>query len=146
MFPFCVLTILLWSKRMANVNNPLSLYCGRLCQHSTKPIHAILCPPLWLKLYCPTLIDGLCCVCVCVCVAVSQLCLTLCDPMDSSCPGKNTGVGSHSLVQGIFLTHGSNPGLPHRRQILYYLSHQGSPKNTGVGSHSPLQGFSRHRD
>ena len=40
---------------------------------------------------------------------------------------KNTGVGSHSLLQGIFLTQGSNPGLPHCRQILFCLSHQGSP-------------------
>ena len=41
--------------------------------------------------------------------------------------GKNIGVGTHSLLQGISLTQGSNPGLPHCRQILYYLSHQGSP-------------------
>ena len=43
-------------------------------------------------------------------------------------PGKNTGVGSHSLLQGIFPTRGSNPGLLHCRQILYHLSHQGSPR------------------
>ena len=43
-------------------------------------------------------------------------------------PGQNTGVGSHSLFQGIFPTQGSNPGLPHCRQILYQLSHQGSPR------------------
>ena len=42
-------------------------------------------------------------------------------------PGKNTGVGSHSLLQGIFLTQGLNVGLPHCRQILYHLSNQGSP-------------------
>ena len=41
-------------------------------------------------------------------------------------PGQNTGEGSHSLLQGIFPTQGSNPGLPHCRQILYQLSHQGS--------------------
>ena len=41
-------------------------------------------------------------------------------------PGKNVGVSSHSLLQGIFLTQGSNLGLLHRRQILYHLSHQGS--------------------
>ena len=40
--------------------------------------------------------------------------------------GKNTGVGSHSLLQEIFLTQGSNPGHPHCRQILYQLSHQRS--------------------
>ena len=38
-------------------------------------------------------------------------------------PGQNTGVGSLSLLQGIFLTQGSNPGLPLCRQILYQLSH-----------------------
>ena len=41
---------------------------------------------------------------------------------------QNTGVVSRSLLQGIFPTQGSNPGLPHCRQILYQLSHQGSPK------------------
>ena len=40
---------------------------------------------------------------------------------------KNTGVGSHSFLQGIFLTQGWNPGLPHCRQILYHQSHQRSP-------------------
>ena len=70
------------------------------------------------------------------------MCPTLCDPMDYrvyigarllcpwNSPGKNTGVGCHDLLQGIFPTHGSNPGLVHCRQILYYLSHQGSPKPT----------------
>ena len=42
--------------------------------------------------------------------------------------GQNTGVGSLSLLQGIFPTQGSNPGLPHCRQILYQLSHKGSPR------------------
>ena len=42
-------------------------------------------------------------------------------------PGQNTGVGSLSLLQVIFPTQGSNPGLPHCRWILYQLSHQGSP-------------------
>ena len=41
--------------------------------------------------------------------------------------GKNTGVGCHFLLQEIFLTQGSNLGLLHCRQILYHLSHQGSP-------------------
>ena len=66
---------------------------------------------------------------------VAQSCLTLCDPMDCSLPGssihgnspgKNTGVGCHALLQGIFPTQGLNPGLPHCRRILYRLSHQGS--------------------
>ena len=43
-------------------------------------------------------------------------------------PGQNTGVGSLSLLQGIFPTQGSNPGLPHCRWILYQLSHKGSPR------------------
>ena len=62
---------------------------------------------------------------------VVQLCMTLCDPMDYSpwnSPGQNTGVGSLSLLQGIFPTQGSNPGLPHCRWILYQLSHQESPR------------------
>ena len=41
-------------------------------------------------------------------------------------PGKNTGVDSHSLLQGIFLTQGLNPGLLHYWQILYHVSYQGS--------------------
>ena len=44
-----------------------------------------------------------------------------------SSPGQNTGVGSLSLLQGIFPTQGSNPGLPYCRQIHYQLSYQGSP-------------------
>ena len=61
---------------------------------------------------------------------------TLCHPKDCSPPGssvhgdspsKNNGVGCHALIQGTFPTQGSNPGLPHCRQILYHLSHQGSP-------------------
>ena len=43
-------------------------------------------------------------------------------------PGQNTGVGSLSLLQGIFPTQGLNPGLLNFRQILYQLSHQGSPR------------------
>ena len=42
--------------------------------------------------------------------------------------GQNTGVGSLSLLQGIFPTQGSNPGLPHCRRILYQLSHKGSSR------------------
>ena len=59
-------------------------------------------------------------------VLVTQSCLTLWDPMDSSLPSKNTGLGCHSLLQGIFPTQGSNPGLLPWRQILYRLSHQRS--------------------
>ena len=44
-------------------------------------------------------------------------------------PGKDTGVVSHSLPQGIFLIQGSNLGLLHCKQILYHLSHQRTPFN-----------------
>ena len=51
-----------------------------------------------------------------------------CSPPGSwNFPGKSTGVGCRFLLQGIFLTQGSNPGLPRCRQTLYRLSHQGSP-------------------
>ena len=43
-------------------------------------------------------------------------------------PGQNTAVGSLSLLQGISPTQGSNPDFPHCRQILYQLSHKGSPR------------------
>ena len=68
-------------------------------------------------------------------VLVTQLCPTLCNPRDCSPPGSSVyeisqvkilGVGCHSVLQGIFLTQGLNPGLLHCRQILYHLSHQGS--------------------
>ena len=73
-----------------------------------------------------------------LCCAWSLSHVRLCNPMDCSppgssvhgdSPGKNTGVGCHALLQGIFPTQGSNPGLPHCRQILYCLNHQRSPGN-----------------
>ena len=68
-------------------------------------------------------------------VLVARLCPTLCNPVDCSLPGscvhgimdKNSGVGCHSLLQGIFSTQGWNLGLQHCGQILCHLSHQGSP-------------------
>ena len=57
-------------------------------------------------------------------VKVALWYLTLWNSMNS--PGQNTGVGSLSLLQEIFPTQGSNPGLPHCRQILYQLSHKES--------------------
>ena len=67
---------------------------------------------------------------------VSQLCPTLCDPVDCSLPVSSV----HGILQarilewvatpfsrGIFPTQESNPDLPHCRQIIYHLSHQGSP-------------------
>ena len=69
-------------------------------------------------------------------VLVTQSCLTLCDPMDCSPSGSSVhGILQARMqkpvsipsLQGIFQTQGSNPSLPHCRQILYCLSHQGSP-------------------
>ena len=62
---------------------------------------------------------------------VTQLCPTLqphglYSPWNS--PGQNMGVGSLSLLQGIFPIHGLKPGLLHCRQFLYQLSHKGSPR------------------
>ena len=72
--------------------------------------------------------------CAVLCLVI-QLCLTLCDPMCCSPPtslsmppGKDTGEGCHALLQGDFLTQGSNPGLLHHWQILHHPSHQGSPR------------------
>ena len=53
-----------------------------------------------------------------------QLPARLLCPWDS--PGKNSGMGCHALLQGIFPTQGWNLGLLHRRRILYCLNHQGS--------------------
>ena len=69
------------------------------------------------------------CMCVCVCVLRTQSCPTLCNPMDCSPPAplSMARILDHFLLQGIFLTQGLNLGLPHCRQILYHLSHEGSP-------------------
>ena len=72
-------------------------------------------------------------VCAVLCL-VTQSCPTLCDPMDCSPPGSSVhGIlqarmmeSCHALLQGIFPTQGRNPGLPHCRQILHHLCHQGS--------------------
>ena len=68
------------------------------------------------------------CGCVCVCVCLVAQPTRLHCPRDS--PGKNTGVGCYLLLQGIFLTQGSNLHLLHCRQILYCLSHQESSCGT----------------
>ena len=69
-------------------------------------------------------------------VKVSQSCPAVCDTMDYTVhveyspwnsSGQNTGVSSLSLLQQIFPTQELNPGLPNCRQILYQLSHEGSP-------------------
>ena len=90
-----------------------------------RPVLWWSCPFMWAR-SCVVL----CCAVLCL---VTQLCLTFCDSMDCSppgssvhgnSPGKDTGLGCHALLQGIFPTQGKNPGLLHCRRILYHLSHQ----------------------
>ena len=69
---------------------------------------------------------------LCVLCLVMQLCPTLGDPMNCSCtpgssvhghsPGKNNGVGCHTLLQGNFPTQGWNSGVPHHRWVHYCLA------------------------
>ena len=63
--------------------------------------------------------------------------------MDCSSPASSvhgilqaTGVGCRSLLLGILLTQGLNPGLPHCRQIFYHLGHQGSPRSPAAAAKS----------
>ena len=83
--------------------------------------------------------------------SVSHLVVVLCDtlwphwltalqaPLPMEFTGKSTGVGSHFLLQGLFPTQGSNPSTPHCRQVLYFLSRQGSP-NRSVCPHKNAYG------
>ena len=64
-------------------------------------------------------------------------------PWDSL--GKNTGVGCRSLLQGIFSTQGSNPGLLHCRRTLYFLSHQGRPHKSRNGCLHSCTKYKAHR-
>ena len=81
-----------------------------------------------------------------------QLFVTLvdCCPPGSSVhgdsPGKNTGMGCLALLQGIFPTQGSNPGLPNFRWILYCLSHQGTPRILEWVAYSSSRGSSLPRN
>ena len=61
-------------------------------------------------------------------------------------PGQNTEMGSCSLLQGMFPTQGSNPGLPHCKRILYQLSHKGSPKILEWVAYPFSRGSSQYRD
>ena len=87
-------------------------------------------------------------------VKVAQSCPILCDsslrlhgvyhPWNS--PGQNVGVGSLSLLQGIFPTQGSKPGLLHCRWVLYLLSHQGSPRILECIAYPFFRGHSQPRN
>ena len=61
-------------------------------------------------------------------------------------PGQNTGVGRLSLLQEIFPTQGSNPGLPHCKRILSQLSHKGSPRILEWVAYPFSSGYSRPRN
>ena len=83
-------------------------------------------------------------------VKVTSLCTTLWDSLDYKVHGilqARILEGSLSLLQGIFPTQGSNPGLPHCRQILYHLSHPGSPRRLewGVYPFSSRSSWPRNR-
>ena len=105
----------------------------------------VLCSLTWVSLCeilssCALRIYVLVYLCI-MCVLVAQSCPPLCvsDSLQlhgrklsrllcpRNSPGKNTGVGYHFLLQGIFSTQGSNPGPPHCRHILHHQSHQESP-------------------
>ena len=110
-----------WSRDQTWV----SCITGRLFSFWATGEEAFYQDSQWLKNY----------LCHVLCL-VAQSCPSLCDPVDCKptrllCPWgfycKNTGVGYHALLQGILPTQGSNPGVLHCRQILYHLSHQGSP-------------------
>ena len=73
--------------------------------------------------------------CGCVVRSLGRVCL-FCDPVDCShrlcpqdSPGKNTGLGHHCLLQGVFPTQGSNPSLLYWQADSLPLSHQGSPSD-----------------
>ena len=111
-------------------------------KHSEKPFDTVLIPSVWsvgnehrwvwldtVGLWWWVACSMTRALCVCVSHLVMSDSVTLWTrayqvPLSMDFPGKNTGVGCHFLLQGIFLTQGSNPGLPHCRQILYCLSHQ----------------------
>ena len=99
-------------------------------ERSSKKARTLSCKPLYPQ--CPKW-----CLSCNSCCLVAKSCLTLCHPhglqptrilCPLDLPGKNTGVGCHALLQGIFPTQGSNPGLLHCRWILYQLNQMGSPR------------------
>ena len=103
--------------------------------HLLTAFSALVCHFLWASSW-SSLSDDKLYMRMCVCMRWSRSVMSdslqihglyptrLLSPWDF--PGKNTEVGCHFLLQGIFLTQGSNPGLPRCRQTLYCLSYQGS--------------------
>ena len=110
-----------------------------LCFPISQSFFVFFLKPLWsvaenlLHTYTYSIVYAVC--------LVAQLCPTLCNPMDCSSPGssvhgdspgKYTEVSCYALLQGIFPIQWSNSGLPKCRQILYCLSHQGSPSMCNI--------------
>ena len=92
---------------------------------------------------------------VCCALLTCSVVFDSCDPMDCNppgssvhgdSPGKNTGVDCHVLLQGIFPTQGSNPGLPHCRWILYHLRQQRSPRILALVPYPFSRGSSQCRN
>ena len=83
-------------------------------------------------------------------VKVTQSCPTLCNPLDSTVHGilqaRMLEWIAVPLLQGTFPTQGSNPGLPHCRQILYQLSHRESPRILEWVAHPFSRGSSQPRN
>jgi len=103
-------------KRRHQVTGSKSLRCSLVCVS-----HSVVSDSLWPHGLCPA---------------------RLFCPRDS--PGKNIGVNSHSLLQGIFLMQGLTWSrldllLPHYMHILYHLSHQGSPVTQVATSRARIQ-------
>ena len=105
----------------------------------------------WARVFADILSYLCVCVCVCVCVLSRLSYPTLCDPMDCSppgssdhgdSPGKNTGVGCHALLQGIFQTQGSNLSLPPALAGKFFT--MSTSWKAPVISRSEHPGLSRH--
>ena len=79
----------------------------------------------------------------------SESCSVVSDslrPHGLNSPGQNTGMGCLFLLQGIFPTQGSNPGLLHCRWILYQLSHKGNPRILEWVAYPFSRGYSQPRN
>ena len=107
-----------WSRDQT----PVACIAGRIftAEPPGKPMYMCVCIHIYV---CIPILECICSEWVKVAVVSDSLWPHgLYSPRNS--PGQNTGVGRLSLLQGIFPTQGSNPGLPHCRWILYQLSHK----------------------
>ena len=95
----------------------ISFTLWKLISSETQPVAQLRSLPLRANVYIPDTGSKELCRPLRERVKVAQSCLTLCNPMVYTIHRilQNTGVGSLSLLQGIFPTQGSNPGLPHCR-------------------------------